>query len=454
MPITQINIIGLFGSTDAEIKINLENRITIIHASNGFGKTTIFRLIWAIFHGQDRVLHTTPFKEIQIEWMDHVEESSSTELLKIKKENSDAGEVHFSLWKDEELVSEWRLDSLNEINKKAELLGEKELLESNINKVAGESKQRLRERLNKVNLEINIRGYSSLVEKDTSARPVWLTPDKVKMIEAQRLLISDPDGEDDESRQTSKLYVRAKNTKNAVDVYSKELIEHIQNAKVQYSNQSQDIDKTYPHRLIEAFKNERTIDASELNEEARKLSDLRENYSRLGLLDSIGTEENDFILEEKDRENKYLRTALSLFISDSLEKLSSYNTLYSKLDLLLKIINDKFYNKSIGIDQNKGFLVTVPARGDIPANQFEANRLSSGEQHKLVMNYDLIFHTEEGSLVLIDEPEISQEITWKHAMVGDLQKMAELTGSYTLVATHSTVVIADKWDYVIDFGDR
>jgi predicted ATP-binding protein involved in virulence len=455
MPISNIKIDGLFGSTDAEIKINLEDRITIIHAKNGFGKTTIFRLIWSIFHGQDRILQTTPFKEIQIEWIDFNNERSGAELLKVKKGNAGDDRVHFSLWKSGDLVTEWQLDSLDESNDRILLLREKELLESNIYRVRGEEKRRLQEHLNEVKYKLfRLQGYSSAAKKEHSEKPGWLTPDKVKMIRAQRLLISDIDGEDDRSWQTSEPQMKIKGTEHAVDVFSKELVELIQNAKVQYSNQSQDIDKSYPHRLIEAFKNEQHISVLELNEIARDLSDRRESYARLGLIDNISAEENEFILEDKDKENEYLRTALNLFISDSLKKLSSYSALYSKLDLLLNTINDKYYNKYITIDQNKGFLATAPPRGDAPAHHFEANRLSSGEQHKLVMNYDLIFHTEKGSLVLIDEPEISQEVTWKESMVRDLQKMAELTQSYVLIATHSTVVVGDHWDYVIDFGDR
>ena len=34
-------------------------------------------------------------------------------------------------------------------------------------------------------------------------------------------------------------------------------------------------------------------------------------------------------------------------------------------------------------------------------------RLSSGEQHELVLAYDLLFKVKEKSLVLIDEPELS-----------------------------------------------
>ncbi len=39
MRIAQISITGLFGVFDHVIPLNLDDRITIIHAPNGYGKT-------------------------------------------------------------------------------------------------------------------------------------------------------------------------------------------------------------------------------------------------------------------------------------------------------------------------------------------------------------------------------------------------------------------------------
>jgi len=40
--------------------------------------------------------------------------------------------------------------------------------------------------------------------------------------------------------------------------------------------------------------------------------------------------------------------------------------------------------------------------------------LSSGEQQEVVMLYELLFCVQPGTLVLIDEPELSLHVVWQH----------------------------------------
>ena len=47
--IKQISVKNLFGMFDHTISLNLDERITIIHGLNGFGKTAILRLLDTLF---------------------------------------------------------------------------------------------------------------------------------------------------------------------------------------------------------------------------------------------------------------------------------------------------------------------------------------------------------------------------------------------------------------------
>jgi predicted ATP-binding protein involved in virulence len=47
--IKQISVKNLFGMFDHTISLNLDERITIIHGPNGFGKTAILRLLDTLF---------------------------------------------------------------------------------------------------------------------------------------------------------------------------------------------------------------------------------------------------------------------------------------------------------------------------------------------------------------------------------------------------------------------
>ncbi len=62
--------------------------------------------------------------------------------------------------------------------------------------------------------------------------------------------------------------------------------------------------------------------------------------------------------------------------------------------------------------------------------------------------YELIFKTEENTLVLIDEPEISLHITWQKEFLNDILRIIDLQKMQVIVATHSPQIINGRWDLV------
>jgi Predicted ATP-binding protein involved in virulence len=74
------------------------------------------------------------------------------------------------------------------------------------------------------------------------------------------------------------------------------------------------------------------------------------------------------------------------------------------------------------------------------------NKLSSGEKQLMIIFYNLLFHALPGSLVVIDEPEISLHISWQQKMGSILMDVARLRDLQMIVATHSPQIVHDKWD--------
>src|SRR5207249_7607395 len=68
--IRKISVKKLFGVFDHEIPMNLQERITIVHGPNGFGKTVLLRFINAIFHGNYGVLRRIPYDTFRIDFDD------------------------------------------------------------------------------------------------------------------------------------------------------------------------------------------------------------------------------------------------------------------------------------------------------------------------------------------------------------------------------------------------
>lgn len=79
-------------------------------------------------------------------------------------------------------------------------------------------------------------------------------------------------------------------------------------------------------------------------------------------------------------------------------------------------------------------------------------KLSSGEQETLVLYYQLIFETAPGTMLLIDEPEISLHIAWQRHFIDELKEIVRLNGLRAVVATHSTSIIGRHRDIQVDLG--
>lgn len=139
-----------------------------------------------------------------------------------------------------------------------------------------------------------------------------------------------------------------------------------------------------------------------------------------------------------------------VYLNDLEQKLSVFDELLEKLELFTSILNERrFTYKSIAIDREKGFYFKTTKDKIL-----DLNELSSGEQHEVVLLYELIFKTRPGIMVLIDEPEISLHISWQKEFLDDLLRIIKIQDFQVLIATHSPSIINDRWDLVYNLEKR
>ena len=79
MRIRQISITGLFGVFNHIIPLNSDERITIIHAPNGYGKTIMLKMLDGLFNDRHYELLTIPYENFQVEF----EDGSRLEVVKV-----------------------------------------------------------------------------------------------------------------------------------------------------------------------------------------------------------------------------------------------------------------------------------------------------------------------------------------------------------------------------------
>ena len=71
----------------------------------------------------------------------------------------------------------------------------------------------------------------------------------------------------------------------------------------------------------------------------------------------------------------------------------------------------------------------------------------------MVLFCEFLFETKPGSLILIDEPEISLHVAWQREFLSDLAEVAKLARFDALIATHSPQIIADRWDLKVELEE-
>jgi ABC-type lipoprotein export system ATPase subunit len=126
----------------------------------------------------------------------------------------------------------------------------------------------------------------------------------------------------------------------------------------------------------------------------------------------------------------------AVILSDRKKKLEPLLSVAHKSSHLLDSLNAKLNPKVLRWDVTKGYHVT-----DGQDRSRELSSLSSGEQHPLVLLHELLFEVAPGTLILMDEPELSLHVDWLRQVIEELEEIAQLSGVDFLLATHSPYIV-------------
>ena len=232
--------------------------------------------------------------------------------------------------------------------------------------------------------------------------------------------------------------------------YAKDLRERIRDTIATYGLTSQELDQTLPQRLINSMSSQ-IPDSEELKRRFLDLESKHRELREIGLLRE--TETPAFDVEQLNNDiGGGKRYMIALHIEYTRHKLSVLDDFAQRIKLFLNVINHKFKHKQIKIDHEKGFLIEgIEGQNQ---QQLDLKLLSSGEQHEIVLAYDLLFKTVPNSLVLIDEPELSLHLTWQVHFLPDLLKIVKIANFDVIIATHSPFIIGNRRDLVVALEDK
>ena len=427
----RVEVDGLFGLYDHCIDLELNDRVTFLHGPNGVGKTTVLRMIDAVLTDRFDYFSSIPFKRFLLRFDDEAELELDAqewqtgggrirltargyyESVAVESALSDAAAIaaevgHLvrerDIWVD---IRDGELLTDSEVVREFAALR----LSSGLamrHRVAGEDVQKLRE---------------------------FLDGTKAHLIEAQRLVR--PHYPQRWPRHTGPVPSR-------VVECSKDLKRRIDDTMAEYGRQAQALDQTFPQRLLQRGAND-NLSIEEIQRRMSELDRKTKELKDIGILDETRTPRFQLVGDME----KSQAGVMTLYVDDTANKLQVLEDLASRARLLLRSLNGKFQHKQMRVDRNEGLVVAGDDGDSLPPDS-----LSSGEQHELILHYDLLFRVAPNTVVLLDEPELSLHLQWQSRFLSDLMDIVQLSSFDALVATHSPWIVGERDDLMVELSGK
>lgn len=429
MNVESIKIENLFEIFNYDIHYPKDENVLIITGPNGFGKTQVLNILFNLFNKKFVFFQNLIFEKITVFLNDNVTIEISKKQYKSTNKNNE--QLHVIFKKGKTLIEDYvynskvdthllrriehilpvsRIDDDSWINHRNEqILSLEEVIEEFSNQLPEEFANSIQ--------KLKTKGASEILDSID-----------VHLIREQRLF--------KKVVYRERHYTRNERDQNimteTIQTYSDELKSLINEKTQQSYIISQALDSSYPNRLITE---KQKVSKEDYDKRFAELTSKQEKLTKNGLYES-----KQEVLGYSEDDSK----ALLVYLNDLEQKLVVFDSLLEKLELFTNILNERrFTFKSIHINRDKGFYFKTTKGKELKLNQ-----LSSGEQHEVVLLYELIFKTKPSILVLIDEPEISLHITWQKEFLDDLLRIIKIQNFQVLIATHSPSIINDRWDLV------
>ncbi|MET7797053.1 AAA family ATPase [Streptomyces decoyicus] len=416
------SIFNLFGLHDHEFSIDV-GEPTILTGSNGTGKSTVLRTISAVGRGDWEILLRIPFDRMILRFeaaeFQAVRESAERLHFRLAPKNGKPQNWTYGAGRNQEEVGLGKFLKTLSLREREVMFFEDD--------ESGESTSARR-----------LAAYLAAKKADS---PNWArnisSSFPVLLVSDQRLAPSRL--RRPRKRGTGDVI----DTVAAIEAAVLHINDEVRKYKSLYGNASQNLDRDFPRRVLAEMSamssgREFTSKANVLRQ-FEELQELRRSLSAAGLIDEAEVEES---IEDLPLHVPDARALITTYLTDTRKKLSTFEPLRKRLEPFIDFLRRHYKGKAIRIDQEEGFLIgsAMTAETIAPVD------LSSGEQQIFILAHKLLFESDPGTLILIDEPELSLHVLWQSTFIEDLTEMSTVAGTYFLLATHSPTLIAGRND--------
>ena len=452
--VREVEVRGLFGLFDHRIPVGPEG-LTIVHGPNGSGKTMILRIIHFLCSGNYEGLRELPFDSAVIT-LDSGMKVVATRAVAKKAPERGRAAPRRSRWEltlsgaapDGQRLGSWAIPRTDVRRRREAGYEAASYLEVALPHLQRLSAAEWFDNLSAETLSALdvLSRYGEELPPEAreflrgQSRPAWVEQFEgevpTRFISAERLIQITPAKEQRYHREEPVI-------EPTVTVYARKLAAEIQSRLTDLSKQSAELDRTFPERVFaqwsQSERDQSYIRLGALESQLNDMKDARKILVRAGMAPP-----GELIGFDSVPNTEYASRMLAVYLGDLEQKNSVVKPTADRVNLFLDLVNDRLMMKEIQLDEELGFLVKT-ASGSI----ITPDRLSSGEQHEVVITYELLFEVPEGALVLMDEPELSLHVHWQLQFLHDIEKIRQVAPFSLLVATHSPQIVNEEWDKTV-----
>lgn len=402
----------LFGTFNYTFDFGNKSNLLVLTGLNGYGKTTILRIMSSLSNKEELFyLYEIPFNKIKVEF----DNGTTLTVTKVKTKAASVGDdvtdelqtTRLSYQRGRKIISKYDIDQ------------DSYLASDYYERTHKLSKDKEAEELRTLRwMSFRFDGSDEEFEKMAMSLSVFNTA----FISSQRLYHETKEGK----------------SQRAINEVAKSLSKILSKAHYDYLNNAQELDG---HQIDEL-----------LAENTPLLT--KEDYERKSnTINILATELLSYNLLPQLHIRPYNPAKAlisSVYINTLEKKLNAYEDIRKKLQLFLRLLNNKeFVNKKFSFSRNEGLRVLLKTGGVLK----DLTKLSSGEQNEIFLLFKLIFEVPNKSVLLIDEPELSLHVAWQLQFIKDIKEIAKAREIQIVIATHSPEIVSESMDCCIDLTE-
>lgn len=209
-----------------------------------------------------------------------------------------------------------------------------------------------------------------------------------------------------------------------------------------FSTDEPDLFPKILHRLADA--NPKKVRAEDLLRTLRRIRQEDDEARQLGLEPDQWDYEQlaGFLEERKDSvQIEHALTVLSAYVETLESRAAQRQLVVKRLRAFEKLMSEFFENKDVRIHPVEGFVITTSQGEDL-----SESHLSTGEYNLLYLMVSALVTYRRGTVIAIDEPELSMHLKWQRRLIGALTECASNAEPQFVFATHSPDIAAEYPD--------